>query len=169
MNLVQGHLTSVASFHLLVLGMLGSLVLCSIPGATMLLKLPRNRNQGRCFYTLQLWFLQWLEVVMLLFRCTEGSARLPGMEALFSAVRCDWVYFNFFSPPFALIFYHLFPSFISLFSSLLQQDLAICRVLKKRYLGMLKMELSPQGVIAHSFLVSNMNDHWLLYSQLTRS
>jgi hypothetical protein len=87
-NLVQGHLTSVASFHLLVLGILGSLVQ-TISDATMLLKLPGNRNQGRCFYTLQLWFLQWLEVVMLLFLCTEGSARLLGMEALFSAVRCD--------------------------------------------------------------------------------
>ena len=89
MNLVQGHLASVASFHLLVRGILGSLVLCSISGATMLLKLPVNRNQRRCFYTLQLWFLQWLEVVMLLFLCTEGSARLPAMEALFSAARCD--------------------------------------------------------------------------------
>ena len=115
MNLVRGHFTNIASFHLLLLGILGVLVLCLISGAAMLLKPPENRNHGRCFHTSRLWFLQWWDVLMLLFLCTEGSVKLLGMEALLSAERYDWIYFliSFIKKiSFALIFLSTFSPFI---------------------------------------------------------
>lgn len=68
----------------------------------MLLMLQQSRNQERCFYTSQHWFLQWLEVLMPPYLCIGDSARLLAMVVLFNEKRLYLVYSHFFSS--ALLF-----------------------------------------------------------------
>lgn len=62
----------------------------------MLLMLQQSRNQERCFYTSQHWFLQWLEVLMPPYLCIGDSARLLAMVVLFNEKRLYLVYSHFF-------------------------------------------------------------------------